>query len=53
MAADPVRDDAGFVAGFADGTGRYLPLVCTLNGARALDAAAAGGIAIPSVPHDA
>ncbi|OBH51730.1 xylulokinase [Mycobacterium sp. E2479] len=39
--ADPVRDDAGFVAGFADGTGRYLPLVCTLNGARVLEAAAA------------
>ncbi|OBE95125.1 FGGY family carbohydrate kinase [Mycobacterium sp. 852002-10029_SCH5224772] len=41
VTADPVRDDAGFVAGFADGTGRYLPLVCTLNGARVLDAAAA------------
>jgi xylulokinase len=41
VAADPVRDEAGFVAGFADGTGRYLPLVCTLNGARVLDAAAA------------
>jgi xylulokinase len=40
VAAEPVRDDAGFVAGFADGTGRYLPLVCTLNGARVLDAAA-------------
>lgn len=41
VTADPVRDDTGFVAGFADGTGRYLPLVCTLNGARVLDAAAA------------
>lgn len=41
VTADPVRDDVGFVAGFADGTGRYLPLVCTLNGARVLDAAAA------------
>lgn len=40
VAADPVRDDRGFVAGFADGTGRYLPLVCTLNAARVLDAAA-------------
>jgi xylulokinase len=40
VTADPVRDEAGFVAGFADGTGRYLPLVCTLNGARVLDAAA-------------
>jgi xylulokinase len=37
----PVHDDGGFVAGFADGTGRFLPLVCTLNGARVLDAAAA------------
>lgn len=41
VSAIPVRDDAGAVAGFADGTGRYLPLVCTLNGARVLDAAAA------------
>lgn len=41
VTADPVRDEAGSVAGFADGTGRYLPLVCTLNGARVLDAAAA------------
>lgn len=41
VAADPVRDGNGFVAGFADGTGRYLPLVCTLNAARVLDAAAA------------
>jgi xylulokinase len=37
----PVHDGEGFVAGFADGTGRFLPLVCTLNGARVLDAAAA------------
>jgi xylulokinase len=48
IAADPVRDDAGFVSGFADGAGRYLPLVCTLNGARVLDAAAA----ILRVDHD-
>jgi xylulokinase len=41
VTAKPVRDHSGFVAGFADGTGRYLPLVCTLNGARVLDAAAA------------
>jgi xylulokinase len=27
------------VAGFADATGRFLPLVCTLNAARVLDAA--------------
>ncbi|GAB3969615.1 xylulokinase [Actinoallomurus acanthiterrae] len=34
-------DAAGDVAGFADATGRFLPLVCTLNAARVLDAAAA------------
>jgi xylulokinase len=28
------------VAGFADATGRFLPLVCTLNAARVLDATA-------------
>ncbi len=36
----PSADPAGAVAGFADATGRYLPLVCTLNAARVLDAAA-------------
>jgi xylulokinase len=35
----PSSDAAGEVAGFADATGRYLPLVCTLNAARVLDAA--------------
>ncbi|MEZ0113251.1 xylulokinase [Catenulispora sp. EB89] len=37
----PTADPTGAVAGFADATGRYLPLVCTLNAARVLDAAAA------------
>jgi xylulokinase len=37
----PTADPSGFVAGFADGTGRFLPLVCTLNAARVLVAAAA------------
>ncbi len=41
VAGAPTHDHRGFVAGFADGTGRYLPLVCTLNAARVLDAAAA------------
>jgi xylulokinase len=27
----PVHDRTGTIAGFADATGRYLPLVCTLN----------------------
>ena len=35
----PTHDASGTVAGFADATGRYLPLVCTLNAARILDAA--------------
>jgi len=35
-----VRDATGTVAGFADATGHHLPLVCTLNAARVLDATA-------------
>jgi xylulokinase len=34
------HDAAGLVAGFADATGRQLPLVCTLNGAPVLAAVA-------------
>ena len=37
----PSADRSGTVAGFADATGRYLPLVATLNAARVLDATAA------------
>jgi xylulokinase len=33
-------DPTGAVAGFADATGRYLPLVCTLNATRVTDAVA-------------
>ncbi|MGZ4624889.1 MAG: xylulokinase [Kineosporiaceae bacterium] len=36
----PAQDDSGTVAGFADATGRYLPLIATLNAARVLDATA-------------
>lgn len=36
----PTADASGFVAGFADATGAFLPLVCTLNAARVLTAAA-------------
>lgn len=39
--AVPARDLTGAVAGFADATGHFLPLVCTLNAARVLDRAAA------------
>jgi xylulokinase len=37
---EPVRDPSGTVAGFCDATGRFLPLVATLNAARVLVAAA-------------
>ncbi|MFC3500988.1 xylulokinase [Micromonospora krabiensis] len=40
VAEGPSADASGIVAGFADATGRFLPLVCTLNAARVLDAAA-------------
>jgi xylulokinase len=33
----PTSDPGGAVAGFADATGRFLPLVCTLNAAQVLD----------------
>jgi xylulokinase len=36
----PTTDATGTIAGFADATGRYLPLVCTLNAARVFDAVA-------------
>jgi xylulokinase len=36
----PATDPSGTVAGFADATGRFLPLVATLNAARVLDAVA-------------
>ncbi|GAA2546176.1 xylulokinase [Pseudonocardia hydrocarbonoxydans] len=37
----PTADATGIVAGFASATGEHLPLVCTLNAARVLDAAGA------------
>jgi xylulokinase len=30
-------DKSGFIAGFADATGNFLPLVCTLNAARVIE----------------
>lgn len=39
VADSAVTDPSGTVAGFADATGRFLPLVATLNAARVLDAA--------------
>jgi xylulokinase len=40
IAGSPTKDASGLVAGFADGTGNYLPLACTLNGARVIDSTA-------------
>jgi len=40
ISRSPTHEATGTVAGFADLTGKYLPLVCTLNAARILDAAA-------------
>ena len=40
VADSPSHDSSGEVAGFADATGRWLPLVCTLNAARVLASAA-------------
>jgi xylulokinase len=37
----PVTDPSGTVAGFADATGRFLPLSATLNAARVVDTVAA------------
>ncbi len=36
----PTADATGAVAGFADATGRYLPLVCTLNATKVTDTVA-------------
>jgi xylulokinase len=36
VAAVPAADESGLVAGFADATGRFLPLVATVNAARVL-----------------
>ena len=40
VSTTPAADPSGTVAGFADATGHYLPLVVTLNAARVLDAVA-------------
>jgi xylulokinase len=38
VASAPTADPKGAVAGFADATGRFLPLVCTSNAAKVLEA---------------
>jgi xylulokinase len=41
VTGSPSADESGTVAGFADASGAYLPLVATLNAARILDSVAA------------
>lgn len=48
VSATPTADPSGEIAGFADATGAFLPLACTLNAARVLDAACR----ILGVDHD-
>ncbi|QWW19654.1 xylulose kinase [Schaalia sp. 19OD2882] len=38
VSAAPVQDRSGLVAGFADASGNWLPLACTLNASRIVDA---------------
>ena len=45
---EPTHDESGTVAGFADASGHWLPLVATLNAARVLDSVAA----LLGVDHD-
>ena len=40
VSSSPSHDQSGEVAGFADATGNYLPLACTLNAAKVFDATA-------------
>lgn len=40
VSGSSTADASGQVAGFADATGNFLPLVCTLNASRVLDATA-------------
>ncbi|MEA5455017.1 FGGY family carbohydrate kinase [Sinomonas sp. JGH33] len=50
VADRPTSDASGLVAGFADATGHYLPLACTLNASRVLDATAALlGVSLPEL----
>jgi xylulokinase len=48
VTSSPVHDGSGTVAGFADASGLFLPLVATLNAARVLDSVAA----LLGVDHD-
>jgi len=40
VSSTPTADERGYVAGFADASGAFLPLVCTLNATRVTDTVA-------------
>jgi len=48
----PVEDPSGQVAGFADASGHWLPLACTLNASRILDAVGAEAGPVILAGHD-
>jgi xylulokinase len=48
VSSTPTHDPTGLVSGFADATGHFLPLACTLNASRVLDATAG----LLGVDHD-
>jgi xylulokinase len=50
VSATPTADPSGTVAGFADATGQFLPLIATLNASRVLDATARLlGVGLPAL----
>ena len=52
VSASPAADPTGAVAGFADATGQYLPLVCTINAAGVLTAVAGLlGVSLAELSH--
>ncbi len=48
VTTEPIADGTGQISGFADATGRFLPLACTINGARILEL----GARLLDVDHD-
>ena len=48
VTSDPIADGSGAISGFADATGRFLPLACTINAARILEL----GAHLLGVDHD-
>ena len=48
VTTEPISDGTGAISGFADATGRFLPLACTINAARILEL----GAHLLGVDHD-